>query len=229
MSAAEPQTVRVPATYTVVFTVIGLVVGLLAAVVVGPVVGWLLGLIGDAPGPLRLAAELPFAWALPVLGVLGAVGGFLIAANWTEEAGTVEVTDRGVTVRTKDADRFIGADRIDRIVTAEKELVILDGDSREIYRARIEDEMLPGLRDALASAGYPEPLTADPFAGDFTTWTDGDGALGEDAEALLRSRRRALADDKPGAAEEALDALRERGVMVRDRDGRQQFRQVRVN
>ncbi|WP_291477273.1 hypothetical protein [Corynebacterium sp.] len=219
-------TVGIPARYTAVFTAGGAVVGLVASFIVGPLVGWLLGLIGDAPGPLRLAAELPFVWAVPVLSLVGAVAGFLVAASWTEGAGTLEVADDGVTVRSKDADRFIPASSAARVIVESKELVVLDHGAAEVFRGPVEDEMLPGLRAALREHGYPELESVDPYTADFTTWVDGDGRLDGADEELLRARRRALADGRPGAAEEALDELRRRGLMVRDREGRQQYRRL---
>jgi hypothetical protein len=222
---SDTTTVAVPQKYTVIFTAGGAMVGLVAAFIVGPVVSWLLGLIGDAPGPLRLAAELPFVWAVPVLTIIGAVAGFLIAASWAEDAGTIDVAEGGITVHTKNVDRFIASDDIAVVAQAgKKELVILDDRGRELFRGGLEEEMVAGLRAALKERGYPALATSDPFDAAFTTWVDGDGRLGQDVENLLRARRRALADEKPGATEDALDSLRALGVMVRDRGGRQQFR-----
>ncbi len=217
-------TVRIPARYTTIFTVGGAVAGLIAAFIVGPLVGWLIGLIGGAPGPLRLAAELPFVWALPVLTVVGAVVGFVIVASWSDSAGSVEVGADGITVHSKDADRHLLRSRARRVIAEKKELIVLDEETREVFRGPVEDEMLPGLRMALRDHGFPELESVDPYSQDYTTWVEGDGRLGDEAEELLRARRRALADDRPGAAEEALDGLRRRGVMVRDREGRQQYR-----
>jgi hypothetical protein len=57
-------------------------------------------------------------------------------------------------------------------------------------------------------------------------WVDHSPDPYEAAHALLRSRQRALADKRSGAAEEALDALRTMRVTVRDRDGGQQYRRA---
>lgn len=222
---SDTTTVAVPQKYTVIFAAGGAAIGLVAAFIVGPVVSWLLGLIGDAPGPLRLAAELPFVWAVPVLTIIGAAAGFLIAASWAEDAGTIDVAEGGITVHTKNVDRFIGSDDIAVVAQAgKKELVILDDRERELFRGGLEEEMAPGLRAALKEHGLPELTASDPFDAAFTTWVDGDSRLGQEAESLLRARRRALADEKQGAAEEALDSLRALDVMVRDRDGRQEYR-----
>ncbi|MER7013162.1 hypothetical protein ABT324_17210, partial [Saccharopolyspora sp. NPDC000359] len=39
--------------------------GLGLGFLVKPLVNWIVDLLGDAPGPLRLAAALPTAWAVP--------------------------------------------------------------------------------------------------------------------------------------------------------------------
>ncbi|MCQ9368314.1 hypothetical protein NQ036_08695 [Brevibacterium sp. 91QC2O2] len=228
MTAPIPtSTVAIPTGYRPAFIVGGGLIGLLAAFVVGPLVSWLVGRIGDAPGMLRLAAELPLAWALPVLTIVGAIGGFLIVGKWMDEAGAIEVSARGITVHTEDADRFIAAEDISGLArTGHKELLVLGTGGRELLRSRLEAEMVPGLVAALDAHGLPGLAPADPHEADFTTWVDGAGLVEGDLEELLRSRRRALADKRGGAAEDALEALRDRGVMVRDRDGRQQIRMI---
>ncbi|WP_441316566.1 CysS/YqeB C-terminal domain-containing protein [Gordonia paraffinivorans] len=42
----------------------------------------------------------------------------------------------------------------------------------------------------------------------------------------MRARQRALADKRPGAAEDARDELRNLGIAVRDRHGAQQYRVI---
>lgn len=222
----DSTTVRIPGRYTAIFTVGGALIGLIAAFIVGPVVSWLIGLIGDAPGPLRLAAELPFAWAVPVLTVVGAVGGFVIVATWVEGAGTIEVGNDGITVHSKNTDRHLPKSVMQHIFAEKSDLVVLGDGAREVYRGAVEDELLPGLRKALADRGYPRLESADPYGDDFVPWTEGVGDVDDECEVLLLARRRALMDDRPGAAEEALDELRRRGIMVRDRDGHQQFRRA---
>lgn len=218
-------TVTVPAWYLPAFTVVGAVLGAVVAFIVGPVVSWLVGLLGDAPGPLRLLAELPLAWALPVLIAVGAIAGFLICATWREDAGALEVSAWGITVHRKTSDRFLSRERLTQVVASKKELVVLDG-AAEVYRGSVEDEMVAGLRAALAAHGYPPLADADPFEDVFSTWTEGDGRQDAQVEDLLRARRRALTDKKDGEVEAATEGLRAVGVVVRDRRGRQQYRLV---
>ncbi|MGP5498074.1 YqeB family protein [Corynebacterium flavescens] len=94
-STSNTITVGISSRYLTVFTAGGALIGLISSFIVGPVVSWLLSLIGDAPGPLRLAAELPLALAIPVLTIIGAVAGFLIASSWIRDAGTIDVGGMG--------------------------------------------------------------------------------------------------------------------------------------
>ena len=75
--AENTVNVSIPRRWIVGMHAAGALLGFGAAFVIGPLVTWLLGLAGDAPGPLRLAAGLPLVWAIPVLTLagLGVAGG----------------------------------------------------------------------------------------------------------------------------------------------------------
>lgn len=73
----------------------GAALGFGAAFVIGPVVTWLLGLVGDAPGPLRLAAALPLEWSVPVLTLAGLCVGIWLAHEWQKENGSLTVASEG--------------------------------------------------------------------------------------------------------------------------------------
>ncbi|HIT76956.1 MAG TPA: hypothetical protein IAA98_15370 [Candidatus Avipropionibacterium avicola] len=221
----EPTTVTIPAWYRPVFTVAGAVVGLVLAFLLGPLVSWLVDMFDSAPLLLRALDQLALAWVLPILVAFGAIAGFVICTSWMDDSGAVEVADWGITLHHKGDDRFLSREKMTLVVASEKELVVLDGGA-EVYRGGIEDEMVPGLRAALEEHDYPPLVDADPFAPDFTDWVDGDGRKDAAVDDLLRTRRRALKDKKDGEAEAALEKLRNAGVAVRDRKGRQQYRLV---
>lgn len=221
----EPTTVTIPSWYRPVFTVIGAVVGLVLAFLVGPLVNWLVDMFDSAPVLLRALDQLSLAWVLPILVAFGGIAGFVICTSWMDDSGAVEVADWGITLHRKGDDRFLSRERMTLVVASGKELVVLDGDA-EVYRGGIEDEMVPGLRTALADHGYPPLVDTDPFDTDFTDWVDGDGRKDAAVDDLLRARRRALSDKRDGEADAALEKLRAAGVAVRDRKGRQQYRLV---
>ncbi|MER8031121.1 hypothetical protein ABTZ78_19420 [Streptomyces bauhiniae] len=227
MSKPGPTvTVRLPGAWLGAVVLVGAALGLGAAFAVGPVADWLMGLTGGAPAPLRLAAALPLGWAVPVLTIVGGVGGALVAGAWSDENPVIEVGAEGVVVRQGGGGRQVERADVAEVFTDGRELVLRGADGREHIRARVEGALVGRLRDAFERQGYPWCGTSDPSEAEFITWVDRGPGLDERAHALLRTRQRALADDKSGAADEAREELRALGVSVRDRDKAQQYRRV---
>ncbi len=226
MVMSEPVVVKVPRRWTAGFCIAGALVGLGAAFVVRPVLGWLLGLLGDAPAPLRLAGLLPLPWAVPVLMLAGLVAGLLIAAGWSEGLGRVEVGAGGVRVVRKESSRFVPYARIAEAYADADELVLADARGLELLRAPTDGVLLAQLEAAFAAHGLRWRGRGDPREAEYRTWVDGEEALEPEAEELLRSRGYALMDKKEGEAFRARESLLELGIVVRDRDGNQQFRRV---
>ncbi|WP_406231078.1 hypothetical protein [Nocardia sp. NBC_01009] len=81
-----------------------------------------------------------------------------------------------------------------------------------------------GIAAAFLEHGYPWLDRDDPFGAEFSRWIDGTPGVGDDVSALLRARRRAVADKKPLAIEELDEKLIALGVDVRDRKGEQLIR-----
>ncbi|ASR37226.1 hypothetical protein BAY61_21995 [Prauserella marina] len=219
-------TISVPASWLWLFRLAGGALGFGLAFVVGPVVDWLLSLAGGAPGPLRLAAELPPVWAIPVLTLAGLGLGFWFARQWRDEAGRIEVSAEGITVHRGGTSRHVDRATINAVFTDGKDLVLLDARSGELLRAPVDDVLVSGLRAACDQLGHPWKGTTDPREDAFVTWIDGSATLDTHAHELFRARQRALADKLPGAAEKARDELRDLGFAVRDRKNGQQYRIV---
>lgn len=222
----ETATIAIRRRWAMMFPLAGAIVGLIVAFTLGPVVAWLLNQIGDAPGPMRLAALLPLAWAIPVLMIIGAVVGFLLLAQWDEDAGTVRVDARGITVERKDGKRRIARERINGVFTDGNDLIIVDAGGRELLRTKTDDELAAQLGPVLEQHSYPYLGAQDPREGYFVTWVDGEEALDVEVEALLRDRHRAKLDKKQGRMQELSEQLSERGIAIRDRDEEQQYRVI---
>ncbi|WP_029089401.1 YqeB family protein [Brevibacterium album] len=223
---SDATVVKLPGSWVTGFALTGAAVGLGAAFVVRPVLGWLLGLVGDAPAPLRLAALLPLPWAIGVLTLAGLVGGWLIASIWGEGLGEVEVRADGVAVRRKGGNRFVPRAGIAEAYADKDELVLADPEGRELLRTPTDSMLHARLGAALTAQGIAWRGARDPREAEYREWVEGDGALDPEAEKLLRTRAYALQDKRKGAAAEAREALLGRGVVVRDRDGDQQYRRV---
>lgn len=217
-------TVAIRTRWTLIFPLVGAIIGAIAAFIIGPAVAWLLNLIGDAPGPLRLAALLPLAWAIPVLIIIGAVAGFIFLAQWHEEAGKVLLDARGITVDRKHGKQLVTRGNIHEVFTDGHDLVIIGTADRELLRATIDDELAVQLAAALGQHSYPYLGDRDPREDDFVAWVDGEEVLEAETESLLRDRHRAKLDEKPGRQQELSELLTRRDIAVRDRGEEQQYR-----
>jgi len=217
-------TIRMPAVWLWLLRVGGAVLGCAAGFGVAPLVRWLTGLVGGAPGPLRVAAQLPTVVAVPVLTVVGAGVGVWLAVVARRESPVVTVAGDRVLVVENGSALHVARDRIVAVFTDGRDLVVLGADSGELVRVRATDLPTDGLAAAFERFGHPWRGTADPREAEFTDWVDGTPDLDGTAHSLLRERRNALRDKRVGAAADVLDRLRAHGVTVRDRRGVQQYR-----
>jgi hypothetical protein len=224
---SEAVTVRLPETWLWLVRISGAALGFGAGFGVAPLVSWLLDLVGGAPGPLRLAAMIPTVWAVPLLTLVGAAAGIWVAAAWRKESPVVTVARDHITVHERGSGLHLSRDRVGAAFTDGRDLVVLDNDGGELTRMKAEELLTGRLRAAFERFDHPWRATADPREADFVRWVDRSPDLDEPVHALLRARRRAMADKRSGAAEEALDALRVMGVAVRDREGGQEYRLAR--
>lgn len=209
-----------------VFAGAGAVTGFAVAFAVGPVVDWLMGRFDSAPIPLRVISELPLIAAVILLTGVGLLAGWLVFSVWSDEVSSVTVSSDEVLVRQgKNSVRFSQAEVHQAFLDGE-ELVLVDPLTRELSRTTSDASISGKLREAFEEFGYVWAGSGDPYESEFIPWVDRNGELDETAHALLRNRRRALADEKPGAAEEAREALAEQGLIVRDRGEAQQYRRI---
>ncbi len=224
---SDAVTVRLPETWLWLVRIGGAALGFGAGFGVAPLVSWLLDLVGGAPGPLRLAAQLPTVWAVPLLTLVGAAAGAWAAAAWRKESPVVTVAGDHITVHEHGSGLHLDHERIGEVFTDGRDLVVLDADGGELTRVKADELSTGRLRAAFEKFDLPWRGTADPREAEFVRWVDRSPDLDEPVHALLRARKRAMADKRSGAAEEALDGLRVMGVAVRDRDGGQQYRRAR--
>lgn len=218
--------IAIPARWVIGFGVAGAMLGVGAAFILGPVVNWLVGLVGDAPGPLRLAAALPMQWAIPLLVAAGMSLGVWMGRQWQKDIGTVVLSAQGMTIQRDGADRYVAREQVAGVFIDSADLVLSDQATHELLRTPIEQMLAPRLRAEFARLGYPWQGATNPHENQFVTWVDGAGSLDSQTHGLLRVRQRALADKQYGAADDARDELRDLGITIRDRNRRQQYRVV---
>lgn len=216
--------VTVPNSWMAGFAVAGAAVGLGAAFVVGPFVSWLVGLIDDAPGPLRVAAALPLEAAIPLLCLVGMCIGIAAAWKWRKDVGITKISPEGVTVRRDGEHQYIDRGQISGAFIDGHDLVLTNRHTVELLRSKNDQTLAGRLQAAFERFDYPWHGISDPNEDEYATWVDGKGPLDARAHDLLRARQRALRDARPGAADNARDELRARGISVRDRREGQQYR-----
>ncbi|HYH29138.1 MAG TPA: hypothetical protein VD903_02035 [Pseudonocardia sp.] len=229
MNEEHAVTVRMPEGWLWLLRAGGAALGCALGFAVAPLVRWLVDLTGEAPGPLRLAAQLPTAWAVPVLTVVGAAAGVYLAVVTRRQSPAVIVAPHHLTVRQGTSARQVDRERVGVAFTDGRDLVLLDRLEHELVRIDATDLPTRRLVSAFEQHGFPWRGSTDPRETEFVRWVDGTPDLDAATHALLRTRKRALDDERTGAAEDALDELRARGVAVRDRGGVQQYRSSRTD
>lgn len=224
--ATRSIVVSPPNRWVVVGALIGAVLGVGVAFVVQPVTAWIDSLVGVNLWPLELAAKLPLAAAIPVLGVVGAVGGAMVGGVRQEESASVTVGPTAIDVKRKKVRRHVERASLAAAYTDRGELVLADAHGMELLRMPMDGALRGRLDEALRQHGYPALGARDPHEDRYAPWADGTPDLAPAAHDALRRRARALEDEKTGRAANAADDLRALGVVVRDRDGEQEYRVV---
>lgn len=200
--------------------------GFLLGLLVRPLVGWILDTIGDAPGPLRLAAALPTTWAVVVLTAVGLLVGLWLAEAARKESLALTIDPSGVRLAQNGAEQYLARESIGAVFRDGSELVVQGPRTEQLTRRDCSDLGRKDVQAAFTRHGYPW-FDGDPREQDFRGWVDGDPALDEEFHRMLRARSRALADKSPGRAAELADELQASGIVVRDREGAQQYRYLR--
>ncbi|MFQ6330551.1 hypothetical protein ACLMAL_31045 [Nocardia sp. CWNU-33] len=113
---------------------------------------------------------------------------------------------------------------VDAVFREGADLVLVDRNRLRLARFGASDLSRRDIAAAFRKHGYPWLDRDDPFGAEFSRWIDGMPGVGDDVSALLRARRRAVADKKPFAIEEVDEKLIALAVDVRDRKGEQFIR-----
>lgn len=226
MNPSESITVRMPGWFTWLFCIGAGIIGAILGFLVKPLVGWVVAVVGDAPGPLRVAATLPTGWAVPVLTAVGLLAGIWLARTAQHEALLLTVSASNVHLCQNGMERFIPRDSVSVAFLDGKELVLLASDTTQLARYDASDLPAGKVRDAFDGFQYTWLDSGDPHEHEFRRWVDGHSTLDETRNRLLRARARALSDNRSGTAADLADDLREAGLVVRDRDKTQEYRTI---
>jgi hypothetical protein len=174
-------------------------------------------------GPLRLLDHLGHGWGLVALvaggGLVGAAAGFLAV----HEAMRVVVSDRGLLVVRGDARSTVAKEAVDAVFVDGKQLVVLDLQSRQVVRDRLENAAKGWVREAFLAHGYPW-VEGDPYEALFRRWVPDLPDLPAAVNAMLAARAMALSKKSAGDAAELRDEVQKLGYTVRDSGSVQQWR-----
>lgn len=226
MTSPQSVTVRMTNVIQWLFPLVGAVLGACVGLVAEPIFGWLDSTIGDAPGPLRVVAHLPTAWAVAALIVVGLGGGVVLALIAKRESLVLTVNTEAVRLTQDRDDRYVPRGSIAAVFRDGEELVLIDSGSQELARVDASDLSATKIQDAFERCHYPW-TEGHPYEQEFHRWVDGHPALDDHSNHLLRARARALTDKRTGMAADLTEQLQDAGVVVRDRHGAQQYRLVR--
>lgn len=226
MTAGASERVSIPVGWLWLIRLICPVLGVGLAFAVRPVVGWLVSTVSSAPGPLRLAAEIPTTWLVPTLAVVGIAVGYWLSEQAKRDSLALTVDDESLVTAHRDSERYIQRSQVGSVFTDPGDFVVLDPHGREIFRAPATDLPEGNLAAALRRHGYPWRGNSDPHEAEYHRWIDGHPDLDQETNALLRARRRARDSGNRAEAEEIHAQLQDHGIIVRDRDKTQEYRRL---
>ncbi|MCX4667595.1 hypothetical protein OG453_13135 [Streptomyces sp. NBC_01381] len=223
-------------------TVLGYPRGDLLVVLIGmPVLGLLLGAaLPPLARRLAKAPVLPWRDGITFVGSLdtpwqtgiamavglaaGLVAGLLIALTELTEALKLKLTDDHLETDRNDLTRTIARAEVSAVFLDGKDLVILDGTSRQFARGP-RTASPSTLAKAFRTHGYPW-RESDPHAPLFHRWIPGVPALPAEAHALLAARKAALKRKSAEDARDIVESLQDLGYVVRDNDKNQYWRRL---
>jgi hypothetical protein len=177
-------------------------------------------------GLARVVADLPTPWGVVGAVAAGVVLGVVLALTAEGEVLRVAVGPDGVTLTRDGASRVIGRGDVAAVFADGKELVLAGRFGEELARER-SDLATDRLAAAFTEQGYPWRLDGDPYRAEFRRWVPDEPELPAGANAVLKARSAALEKGDRKDLAELRDELGKLGVVVRDQDKRQYWRQVR--
>jgi hypothetical protein len=199
-------------------------VGIAAGWVLPVVARWLLSLPWvPFGGPLRLVAALDSGLGRVALIVAGLLLGVVFAFVAVHETLHVTVTDVEVRLRLGDTARAVPRGDVSAVFVDGRQLVVLDRESRQVVRERLERAGDPGVEAAFRGHGYPW-LERDPYAALFRRWVPDLPDLPGAVNAVLAARAVALGNKSATDAAELRDEVQKLGYTVRDDGTTQHWR-----
>lgn len=153
-------------------------------------------------------------WVSIVATMIGIIAGILLAFIIFEESLEVAIFDNSLRLKLGDNIETIEKKDILAIYLENKQLVILDLNSNELYRGFIETKE-DNVQEAFQTYQYPWK-EKDPFNDQYQRWVLGHPDFPEKINALLYAREHALKEKKKEDAKYLREDLAKLGVVIRD-------------
>lgn len=173
-------------------------------------------------GPLRLIAAHQGFWTTAGLCALGLLLGLCFGAYAVHVSLRVVLTDSSLRAVRAGRERCIARSQVETVFLDDKQLVVLDRESRQLLREPTETRRADMAR-AFSAHGYPW-VKGDPYAGLYHRWVPDSPDLPPAVNALLKARQIALEKKAEQETAELRDEVERLGYVVRDRSKRQYWR-----
>lgn len=174
-------------------------------------------------GPVRLVAALDGGVGRVALIGAGLLLGLVLAFLAVHETLRVTVTDAQLRLRLGDTTRDVPRGEVTAVFVDGRHLVVLDRESRQVVRERLEGAGDARVGKAFRAHGYPW-LERDPYADLFRRWVPDLPDLPGSVNAVLAARAVALTNKSPTDAAELRDEVQKLGYTVRDDGTTQHWR-----
>ncbi|MEU7875065.1 hypothetical protein [Dactylosporangium sp. NPDC049140] len=166
-------------------------------------------------GPLRLVRHLDAGWGLLAVVAVGVLLGAGLAFVAVHEALRVTVGDGGLTLVCGETRRTVERRDVDAVFVDGRLLVVLDRQSRQVVRDRLDNAGSPRVERAFREHGYPW-VARDPYAQLYRRWVPDLPDLPAAVNAVLAARGKALENKSGTDADELRDEVQKLGYTVRD-------------
>lgn len=173
-------------------------------------------------GPLELIASWSQWWVRYVCIGVGILLGLALVAAAFYDTARVAVSEVQVRITEKGETVTVSRPQVGTVFVDGKELVLLDGASRQLVRVPSEEK-----RDAIEAAfeerGY-SVAPGDPYDDLYHLWVPESPGLAPEVNAVLKARDMALKKKAGSDARELRSELDRLGVVVRDKKTSQYWR-----
>lgn len=202
---------------------LGAVAGLLVKLLIVSGPEWL-----PLPGWVRMVERIAEPWLTGGAVVAGLAAGLAFSLAAHNERVTIRVSPLRVSLARGDQEPTeLSRAALSAVFFDRKELVLLGRDGEELARRECDLDREP-VAAAFRRHGYPW-CDEDPYADAYRRWVPGLPELPPGADALLRAREKALKDGDRKEAAQLRQELTRLGLIVRDQEKRQFWRQHQVS